>query len=149
MDEPKYPEPTVGALIFNKEGDILLLKSVKWSNNYSIPGGHIEIGEKFEDALKREIKEETGLDIYDIKLISLLDSIFDKSFDREKHFIFIDFVCKTDSDRVVLNHESQEYIWISIPESLKLALNPTTRRFIQEYVKGESSEYLNHIFYNY
>ena len=56
----QYPEPTVGALILNKESKILLVKSHKWQNNYVIPGGHVELGETLQDTLKREIKEETG-----------------------------------------------------------------------------------------
>jgi nucleoside triphosphatase len=76
--EQKYPEPTVGALIFNPEWEILLVKSHKWKEKYTIPGGHIDLVERTEDALKREIKEETDLDIYDIR------------------FIFFDFACRTD-----------------------------------------------------
>ena len=67
MTEKKYPEPTCGALIFNPVGKIFLMKSRKWRDKYVMPGGHIELGEKIEDALKREIKEETGLDIFDIE----------------------------------------------------------------------------------
>ena len=62
----QYPEPTVGALIFNQADKILLIKSHKWHNQYVVPGGHIELGETMEDALRREIEEETGLSIHDI-----------------------------------------------------------------------------------
>ena len=51
----RYPEPTVGAIIFNPDNKILLCKSHKWNNKYIIPGGHIELGTKMEAALKREI----------------------------------------------------------------------------------------------
>ncbi len=57
----KYPDPTVGALIFNPEDKVLICKSHKWNDQYVIPGGHIELGEKMEDALKLEVLEETGL----------------------------------------------------------------------------------------
>ncbi len=59
----KYPEPTVGAIIFNPDNKILLCKSHKWNNKYVIPGGHIELGwKKMEEDFKREIFEETGLE---------------------------------------------------------------------------------------
>lgn len=42
MSEQKYPEPTVGALIFNKEGKLLLVKSPKWFDKYVILGGRVD-----------------------------------------------------------------------------------------------------------
>lgn len=45
MSKQIDPEPTVGALIFNPQGEIFLMKSHKWRNKYVIPGGHIELGE--------------------------------------------------------------------------------------------------------
>jgi len=132
MRKQQYPEPTVGALIFNQEDKVLLLKSDKWRNKYVIPGGHIELGETMEDALRREVKEETGLDIYDIEFVSLQESIFDEAFHEERHFIFIDFVCRTDSNKVVLNAESQEYIWVSLKEASRLPINGYTKRLIED-----------------
>jgi nucleoside triphosphatase len=112
MGKQQYPEPTVGALIFNREGKALLVKSDKWRDKYCIPGGHIELGETMEDALRREIKEETGLDIYDVEFAMMQEFIFDEAFHEPKHFIFLHFVCKTDAreEQVVLNFESQEFI---------------------------------------
>lgn len=69
--EKRYHEPTVGALIFNPVGKTFLMKTFKWSNKYATPGGQIELGKRIEDALRREVKEETGINIYDIKFISL------------------------------------------------------------------------------
>jgi len=55
----KYPELTVSALIYNPQDQILLCRSHKWDDRYSIPGGHVEYGETLEEALRREIDEET------------------------------------------------------------------------------------------
>ena len=60
MAEQLFPEPTVGGIIFNPENEILLVRSRKSKDLYVIPGGHIELGEAMEDALRREIFEETG-----------------------------------------------------------------------------------------
>ena len=80
MVKQRFPEPTAGALIFNRENKILLMKSYKWRNRFVIPGGHIELGEKMEDALKREIKEETGLGIFGIKFLFFQEFVFDRVF---------------------------------------------------------------------
>ncbi len=136
MGKQQYPEPTVGALIFNQEGKALLVKSDKWRDKYCIPGGHIELGETMEDALRREIKEETGLDIYDLEFVMMQEFIFDEAFHEQRHFIFLDFVCKTDANEseVVLNFESQEFIWVSLEEASRLLVDPYTRRLIETLV---------------
>lgn len=135
MSKQQFPEPTVGALIFNTEGKIFLMRSYKWRNKYVLPGGHVELGEKMEDALKREVKEETGLDIYDINFILFKEFIYYKLFWKKRHFIFFDYSCKTKSKKVKLNSEGQEYVWVSIQKALKLPIEPYTRKAIREYIK--------------
>lgn len=126
MTPQKYPEPTVGALIINPEGELLLMKSHKWHDKYVVPGGHIELGEKIEDALRREVKEETNLDIYDIEFLCCQDFIYDPEFWKRRHFIFLDFICKTDSEDVILNEEASEYIWINLEEALNFPVDTYT-----------------------
>ncbi len=138
MSKQQYPEPTVGALIFNQKNKVLLMKSHKWKGKYVMPGGHVELGERIEDALKREIREETGLDIYDIKFIIFQEFIFDDVFWKKRHFIFLDFSCKTKSDNVTLNEEGQEYAWVDLKEVLKLPIEPYTKKTIEEYIKNQS-----------
>ena len=129
--QQKYPEPTVGALIFNRKGELLLVKSHKWKGKYVIPGGHIELGETIEQALKREVKEETGLNINGIRFVQLQEFIFDKRFWKKRHFIFLDYACKTSSKKVRLNDEAQEFVWASVKKALKLPIEPYTRRAIE------------------
>jgi len=145
----KYPEPTVGAIIFNPDNKILLCKSHKWNNKYVIPGGHIELGEKMEDALKREIFEETGLEIYDIKLISLKESVFSNTFHEGKHFIFIDYICKTDSYEVTLNDEAEEYEWVDLKEIDNYELGGFVKSLLMELQNSKESQNKTEIFYGY
>ena len=53
-------------MIVNKEGKILLAKSHKWFDKYTLPGGHIELGETMEEAVEREVKEEVGINVGDV-----------------------------------------------------------------------------------
>jgi len=133
MIEQKYPEPTVGALIFNQGGKVFLMTSPKWKGKYVIPGGHIELGETIEQALKREIKEETNLDIFDIKFVILQEFIFGEEFHEKKHFIFLDYAAKTKNTDVVLNKEGVEYVWVTLDEALKLPIESYTRNTILRY----------------
>jgi len=114
MTEQRYPEPTVGALIFNPEGQLFLMRSHKWHGQYVIPGGHIELGETMIDALKREVKEETNLDIFAVEFVCFQEFIHDDRFWERRHFIFFDYACRARPGKVVLNDEAQEYVWVDI-----------------------------------
>lgn len=137
MDEElKYPEVTVGGLVFSPEGKIFLMTSPKWHGKYSIAGGHIELGETAEQALKREYKEETNLDIFDISFLMVQQAIFNEEFWKKKHFVFLDFIAKTKDTNVVLDgREGIEYTWVEVDEALKLPLNSYTKNTILEYKK--------------
>ena len=136
----QFPEPTVGALILDPHGRLFLMKSHKWRNKYVVPGGHIELGERIEDALRREIKEETGLDIHDIEFLGWQEFVFDDAFWEKRHFIFFDYVCRTDSTDVTLNAEAQEYVWIPLKDALELALEPYTERTLQTYLREKRAK---------
>lgn len=133
----KYPEPTVGALITHKSGDILLVKSYKWKDFWTVPGGHIEVGETAESAVKREVKEEVGLDVDPVKLLIVQEAVYPKNFNLNKHFIFLDYLCISKFKKVTLdNREIQEYIWMNPDEALKENLEEYTRKLLNKYLSG-------------
>src|SRR5438046_8730578 len=109
--EQVYPEPTVGALIVNPEGKILLAKSHKWFNKYTLAGGHIEVGETMKEAVKREVKEEVGLDVEVVEFLLMQEAIFAKELWKKKHVIFFDFLCKVNDHEIKPDHDDlHDYI---------------------------------------
>lgn len=142
MPEQQFPEPTVGALIFNPEGKLFLMKSHKWGGKYVIPGGHIELGESAVEALLREVKEETNLDIFGIEYIGIQEFIFDPAFWKRRHFIFIDYACKTNSGEVALDSEGQEFGWFSLDEVAKLPVDKYTLKAIENYKAMKQKSHL-------
>ena len=139
--------PTAYGIVRN-DGRILLVNNRRTGKLY-LPGGGVELGERLEAALKREVKEETGLDIENIQLLSLQESIFNPHYHTRRHFLYIDFSCTTTSTQVTLNEESQEFAWVALPEALNLALDPYTRALLTEYMNGKTSPYQTTILYNY
>lgn len=131
MTEQLFPEPTVGAFIFNQAGELLLLKSHKWPGKYVVPGGHVELGERIEEAAIRETKEETGLDVFDLEFINFQQFIYDPSFWKPRHFIFFDYACKTDSLTVQLNDEAEEHVWVPLDAAVHLPLDTYTRTSVE------------------
>ena len=135
----RYPEPTVGGFILNPKGEVLLCHSKKWMDNYTIPGGHIELGERIEDALKREVKEEVGLDVEPVRLLLMQEAIYSKEFYKRRHFIFLDYLCKARSNSVSIdNKEIQSYIWLKPREGLQLQVDTYTKRLLYAYLDAES-----------
>lgn len=135
MPDQLYPEPTTGALIFDRQGRLFLMKSHKWEGKWVIPGGHVDLGERIEDAVKREVKEETNLDVYDLEFVCFQEFIHGDGFWKRKHFIFFDYACKTDSTNVVLNEEAEEHTWVSLDELKNLPIETYTWNVIREYLK--------------
>ncbi len=131
-----FPEPTVGALIVDKQGKILLARSHKWFDKYTLPGGHIEVGESMADAVRREVKEEVGLDVEVVEILLVQEAIFAPEFYKKKHFIFIDFYCKSKDQQVKLDHdEIQDYIWIYPGAAYNLKLDSFTRKTLDRFLE--------------
>ncbi len=125
------PISTVGALIYNSLNQVLLVRTDKWSGKWGIPGGKIEYGESSEDALRREIAEETNLEITEIEFAIAQDCINSKEFYRPEHFILINYICRLSSEPdVTLNEEAQAFCWTSETEALQLNLNRPTRTLL-------------------
>ncbi len=137
FEEIHPPLATVGALIFNDAGEVLMIRTHKWSNLWGIPGGKIKWGEPSLDALRREINEETGLDVTDIKFVLVQDCIHSKEFYRDAHFVLLNYTCRcTGQPAVKLNDEAREFRWVATTAALKMPLNTPTR-ILLEAVMGK------------
>lgn len=147
MNEIIYrPLPTVGGLILNSEGEILLVQSKKWADRYSVPGGKIEKGETREEAFRREVLEETGLNVINIRPAMVQDCIFSSEFWAKEHFVMNDFIADLDpafsKEDVMLNEEAYAYLWIDPKKALSLNLHNECRVLIEWFLKhGAASKF--------
>ncbi len=136
----RYPEPTVGGFIVNPKGEILLCHSNKWMDKYTIPGGHIELGERIEEALIREVKEEVGLSVEPVRLLLTQEAIYSEEFYKRRHFIFLDYLCKARSSRVRIDKkEIQSCIWVKPERARRLRVDKFTKRLLAEYLAPKSA----------
>jgi len=133
-----YPEATVGALIVNDKGEILLVRSYKWGSKYTVPGGHIELGERSETAIRREVKEEVGLEVEPVRLLLIQEAIYPSDYIKHEHYIFLDYLCRAGSSKVELDgKEIQEYIWRLPKDVLQLDLESFTRNLVEAYTSQQ------------
>ena len=124
------PISTVGALIHDDAGRVLMIRTHKWNNRWGIPGGKIKRGESSVAALRREILEETALEIDDIRFALVQDCIESPEFMRPEHFILLNYTARAGSTAVTLNDEAEEFRWILPEDALTLDLNQPTRTLL-------------------
>ena len=132
----KRPIVTVGALILRPDRKLLLVRTHKWRNTLGIPGGKIEYGETQAAALAREILEETGLVIHDIRFLIAQDAIDSPEFHRPSHMVLLNYVCHVDdTNGLVLNDEAEAFFWVTPHEALTMDLNSPTRQLIEAWLR--------------
>jgi phosphoglycolate phosphatase len=131
------PVATVGALIFNSKGEVLMIQTHKWSHKWGIPGGKIKPNERSEDALVREVMEETGLKLADVRFELVQDCIEPPEFYRKAHFLLLNYTGTTETSNVLLNDEAEDFRWLSLADAAKLDLNGPTR-ILLDYVRSHS-----------
>lgn len=137
FEDAHPPVVTVGALIFNDAGEALMIRTQKWSNLWGIPGGKVKWGETSEAALRREIKEETALDVTDIRFVLVQDCIHSKEFYRDAHFVLLNYTAHAAGGQTVaLNDEAREFRWLRVAPALAMPINAPTRLLL-EAVAGQ------------
>lgn len=120
MTYPKGIEVAVGPFIINEKQQLLLFRSPKWKDEWLVPCGHVEVGEKLQDAVVRETMEEIGVEIEVIDLFNVGESfVSPPEFKRNAHFIFIDFVAKLKSDNFIFNDEISDCKWFDLDEAIQ------------------------------
>lgn len=103
---------------------------------WALPGGGIEPNENMYDALKREIREELGIEIHDIQPWFFRDDyrtkIHPRKGDEKVYMIYLIFTCKTDATTIKLNDEFDEYKWVKKGSFNSFDLNEATKVTLKE-----------------
>lgn len=131
--------------ILIKDKKILLIKKSRgaYRGMFDLPGGGVEFGEKIEDALKREFKEETGITLSDYSFFSnneyFCDYINDANEPKKLHHIGIYYIVSASFDKIKTDsdgHDSLGAEFISITELDKIEIAPIAKKMILAFIKG-------------
>jgi len=136
----RYPSrPLVGTgAVVHRGNRILLVKRRNPPNQgrWALPGGLVELGETTQDAVVREILEETGLKV---KIEGLLDVQTDVHVDGssklEYHYVLVDYLARPVSGRLKLNPESSDARWFTASQTRPLNMSDGTRNVIGTFFR--------------
>jgi mutator protein MutT len=137
MSEKKHrnPIPTIDAIIHNHKNQILLVKrgNEPFKDHLSLPGGFVNFGEKVEDALKREVKEEASLNVEPMEILGVYS---EPNRDPRGHIMSVVFICLTVDDlNGKAGDDAKEMHWINLNEFEKHDLAFDHKKILQDYVR--------------
>jgi ADP-ribose pyrophosphatase YjhB (NUDIX family) len=123
----------VGALIFEDDRILLVERGREpLKGQWSLPGGGVETGERLQDALIREVQEETGLQVEAEQIAVIFERIIpDKEGKPEYHYLLVDFLCKILSGSLSAGDDSKSVAWFPIDELSSLSLTAGTLEVIR------------------
>lgn len=116
---PERPIIGVGGIIIHQDRVLLIRRGKEPSyGKWSVPGGMVNLGETLKDAVKREVLEETGLEVEPLKQIEVFERVIRDSDDRvQYHYVLVDFVCRYVSGEAKAGDDALETRWV-IPEDI-------------------------------
>jgi ADP-ribose pyrophosphatase YjhB (NUDIX family) len=130
---PQHPLLGVGALIFRRESILLVERGREPLKGYwSLPGGLVEAGEKLEDALKREVLEETGLRVKPSATFEIFERIMpDPSGRAEYHYVLLDYVCRVVGGELLAGDDVDRVEWVRRAHLAEYVLTEGTGEVIE------------------
>lgn len=135
-DPREYPDRPwigIGAVVFRGE-DVLLVRSSKGSRRgqWSIPGGAQHVGETIFEAAIREIREEAGIEIAPLEIITAVDSIRRDAAGRTRfHFTLVDVLAEWRAGDLVPGDDADAADWVAAGRFAELKLWSETVRVIE------------------
>lgn len=150
FNDPNAPQPTkiipaASAVVTNQEGDILLQRR---SDNdlWALPGGAMEVGETIGETARREVKEETGLDVeleYLVGIYTNPKHVVAFSDGEVRQQFSLCFACKLLGGEIQVSEESSEVGFFSPKEIEHLNMHPSIRLRIQHYLEHRTQPVLS------
>jgi 8-oxo-dGTP diphosphatase len=123
----------VGALIFQGDSVLLVQRGKEPLKGFwSLPGGAVEAGELVEEALRREVLEETGLTVRIARFAEIFERIMpDAAGQIEYHYVLLDYVCEVTGGALRAGSDSADARWVNLESLSELEITSGTREVIE------------------
>ncbi len=123
----------VAGVVWNAAGQVLLIRrrNPPRAGQWSLPGGRLELGERLEDGVRREVREETGVEIEILGLCGVAEIPDAAALGRPGHFVLIDYSARAVGGTLAAGDDAAEAAWFA-PERLPEGMWAETVRMIGE-----------------
>jgi ADP-ribose pyrophosphatase YjhB (NUDIX family) len=123
------------------DGRVLLARRAKppLLGRWSIPGGTVELGETLEEALVREMAEETGLEVEPLEILTVFDRIERAGADVVFHYVIVDYRCRYVSGTARAGSDAAEVCWAAPDELPRFGLTPKAMEVVTEALRLASA----------
>jgi 8-oxo-dGTP diphosphatase len=131
---PGAPVVGVGGVVI-RDGRALLIKrgSEPLKDQWSIPGGTLELGESIQEGVRRELLEETGIEVRVGELIEVFDRIFrDAAGEIQYHFVIVDYLCEAINGEARAASDVTNVAWVNEEDLWNYKLSEAATRVIQK-----------------
>jgi len=111
---PERPILGVGAIIADGGSVVLVERGTEpLKGVWSLPGGIVEVGESLKDAVRREVREETGLDVEPLSVVEVFERIIPDCNGRtEYHYVLIDYLCRPTGGELRADSDASDARWV-------------------------------------
>jgi 8-oxo-dGTP diphosphatase len=131
---PSAPVVGLGAVVWH-EGKVLMIKRGQppRAGIWSLPGGGQMLGETVEEGIRRELREETGVEVDLLGLVAVIDSVQrDAAGQVLYHYTIIDYAARWRSGATVAGDDAADAAWFTPKELAQLTLWEETMRVIEQ-----------------
>ena len=133
---PTRPIVGVGAVFLDGDKVLLIrLASEPLKGEWSLPGGGVELGERLDAALAREVREEAGLEVEVGPVVEVVDRIRLAPDGRPRfHYVLVDFLCRPRAGVVTAGSDADAADWVGLESLADYAVAEPTVRVIRKAV---------------
>jgi 8-oxo-dGTP diphosphatase len=131
---PKHPLVGVGAILLKRDRILMAQRGKEPLKGWwSLPGGALETGESLADGVRREVREETGLEIRPMGVLEIFERIMrDSKGDAEYHYVLIDYVCRIIGGTLCAGDDVCRVEWVRRSDLVKLQITEGTLGVIEK-----------------
>jgi 8-oxo-dGTP diphosphatase len=131
---PERPIVGVGAVVLDGHRVVLVKRANEpLKGEWSLPGGAVDVGETLAEAIRREVREETGLDVEVGPIVDVLDRIrYDSDGRIEFHYVLIDFLCRPTGGELLCASDAEEAAWVDASDFKRYNVAEATVRVIDK-----------------